>query len=372
VANGKAYVDFTEKQKIKEMRRAGIESEYRSMPTDYHISEFNKMLNGDYPEDRIVLRLKISMTHHLDALRDPIAYRVRNTPHYRTGTTYHVYPTYDYSHGIVDSLEKITDSYCTMEFYLRHEQYLWPVRELGLIPATVVEFGRLDVEGVTLSKRKIIPLIHNKTLSGFDDPRLYTIRGLRRRGFPADVLKKIVAHTSMERHNSTIAKALIDHELREHLGKTAPRAFAVIDPIKVVIDGPESETIYIERSDFREVDSKEYYRLAPGKTIRLKYSDFVQYKSHTADQIVVSHVTPDMPKKVKGIIHWVKSDAQPAVFEFYDEMKIEIKNGFVDRSVMEKLDITHQFERIGYFRFDRYVDGKPVFINVIPLKVTNI
>ena len=284
IKNSYAYVDFTSADKIKEMRHNGIESEYRSKSSEFHLNEFEKMKLGYYKENEAVLRLKIDMKNDNHSLRDPIAYRIKYTPHYRTGTKYCIYPSYDYSHGIVDALEEISHSYCTTEFLIRREQYYWPVfklKELGisLNEAIVIEFGRLNIEGVELSKRKIVPLVQNKKITGFDDPRLYTIRGLRRRGFTPEIIKNITSRVNMDRNESLISKSLIDYELRNYLDKISPRAFAVMEPLKVIVDDISadkniecihpnhplnkeigchntilSRDLFIENSDFRSED----------------------------------------------------------------------------------------------------------------------
>ncbi|XWV24559.1 glutamine tRNA-synthetase [Tupanvirus deep ocean] len=395
-----AYVDLTPPDRIKEMRASGTESEYRSYPMVWHLAEFNKMANGFYHENDAVLRLKINMVDVNHALRDPIAYRIIYGSHYRTGDKWCIYPTYDYSHGIVDSIEGITHSYCSMEFYIRRDQYYWPVNKLGLKPAVVQEFGRLNVEDNFLSKRKIINYVNQNLVSGFDDPRLLTIRGLRKRGFTPEILRSIISHCSMERHDTNLTKALIDFHLREVLDRESPRMFAIIDPLEVVIEDetnvhdcnhpnhPKNVTmgshitqltknILIEKSDFREVDSKDFFRLAPEKTIRLKYSYFVKYANHNKDIVTVSKTEPTNPKKIKGVIHWISKDfAIPVKFELYDKLLIDgeynpnskiIRDGYVEPAVMENLSKPYQFERLGYFKFDRYDNGKPVFIRVIDL-----
>ncbi|VBB18330.1 glutamine tRNA-synthetase [Yasminevirus sp. GU-2018] len=417
---GCAYVDLSTGDEIKNMRHSGTESVYRSASPEDNMKLFTDMRRGKFAENEAVLRLKIDMQNNNHSLRDPIAYRVKYAPHYRTGDRWCIYPTYDYSHGLVDAIEGVTDSFCTMEFYVRREQYYWPVLKLkdkfNLTLATVLEFGRLNIEGVALSKRKIVPLIGDGLLKGFDDPRLYTIRGLRRRGFTPEILKKIVSHAGMGRNPTTIAKSLIEFELRDRFDKECVRAFAVTDPYKVEII-PSSrdlseirhmrpcvhpnhpsvkmlgdhttmlgDTIYLERSDFREVDSPDYYRLAPGKTIRLRYADFVKYVDHNNDRIIVENVVPDKPKKIKGVVHWVSvDDSVPVIFETCDPLykddgvidetsRIHRSNGFVERFVIDtlvktenKTNLVFQFERVGYYKFDRYEDERPVFIRVIDL-----
>lgn len=412
IKKDKAYTDKTDSDKIKDMRHNGIESVYRNMPVEYHLEEFQKMKSGFYKENEIVLRLKIDMRNDNHTLRDPVAYRVKYTPHYKTGTEWIIYPSYDYSHGLVDALENITYSYCTAEFYVRREQYYWPVKELGLVPAEVHEFGRLNVENNVLSKRKIIKLVEEQKVAGFDDPRLLTIKGLKKRGFTPAILKKVISACSLDRdakNDSLMTVPFIHHCLRDVLDKVAKRAFAVIDPVELIIKQDEScssykpincihpnhptnkdlgehitelgNNVYIERTDFKEVDEKNYYRLAPEKTIRLKYADFVKYSSHTTNEnsLIIScfnHV-PENPKKIKGVIHWVsKHEAVPAKFELFESLfendefnpksKITL-NGYVERYVNHNLNEVFQFERLGFFKFDRMVDGIPVFIRVIEL-----
>lgn len=427
---GHAYVDFSSAEEIKSMRHAGLESKDRSASVETNLENFENMRKGKYEENGAVLRLKIDMQNDNHSLRDPIAYRIKYTPHIRTKSEWCIYPSYDYSHGLVDAFELITDSFCTMEFFVRREQYYWPVLKLkekfGLKPATVLEFGRLNIEGVELSKRKIVPLIEKGIIGGFDDPRLFTIRGLKRRGFTPEILKKIVSHAGMGRTPTTIAKSLIDYELRTILDRDSHRVFAVMDPLYVKIvnndlseksassrmcDHPNhpsdktksthttelTENIVIEKSDFRSVDSPDYYRLAPGKVIRLRYADFVEYVSHDGKCITVRDCVPDKPKKIKGVIHWVKADAPKIIFEIYDDLydsdgvvkpnsQIHRHNGMIENYVEDYLvehvkesdenrsNIVFQFERLGYFKFDRFVidfekDNAPipVFIRIIDL-----
>lgn len=402
------------------MRHSGTESAYRDSvkyPIEWHLQEFKRMQNGEYPEETAVLRLKIDMQNVNHTLRDPIAYRVKLTNHYKTGDKWKVYPSYDYSHGIVDALEKITDSFCTMEFFVRRDQYLWPIQQLNeiylrnietshktLVPATVKEFGRLNVENNLLSKRKIIELVKNGSVSGFDDPRLLTIRGLRRRGFTPEILKAIVGHCSDSRHDNLISQSLIDFHLREVLDRTSERVFGVIDAgVELylvdhkedrdcehphLIDDTSHKTrltkrVYIDRSDFKEVDEKGYFRLAPGKTIRLRYADFLEYVSHCPNpdgriMVLVKTITPNNPKKIKGVIHWCSTSANSnlAKFEIFEDLLVDgsfntasksVFNGYVESYVMTDLAKTYQFERVGYFKFDRYENDLPVFIRVVKL-----
>ncbi len=404
ISNGYAYVDFSPGEKIKEERKLGICNEFRSKPIEWNQVEFDKMTQGVYANSECVLRLKIDMENVNYTLRDPIAYRINQTPHHRTGTKYHIYPSYDYSHGIVDALEKITMSYCTDEFFIRRDQYYWPVNkliELGveLVPAQVVEYGKLSIANNILSKRNINKLVTDGLVSGHDDPRLLTIKGLRRRGFTPKVIKKIAGCSGFDRKESVLSTDLVDSFLREELAD-ALRAFAVIDPLVVHIESTEpfqihcthlnhpildkgahsltlTNKIYIEREDFRAEHDKNFYRYTPENIVRLRYSDFTRVKSWTPDQIIVSHCVPPNSKKVKGCIHWISdADAVPAKFELFTDMAPngifdpESKKetiGYVQSFVMDNLDQFFQFERLGYFKFDRWENSIPVFIRITGL-----
>lgn len=405
IKNGYAYVDFTEKDKMREERHAGIENEFRHKPIDFHLCEFENMKNGKYKNSDCVLRLKIDMQNLNHVLRDPIAYRINHTPHYKTGSKWCIYPSYDYSHGVIDALEKITHSYCTTEFYIRRDLYYWTplkLKELGihLEVANEIEYGKLLVENNILSKRNINKLITDQSVSGYDDPRLLTIKGLRRRGFTPSMIKKLVSTSGLDKKDTTIQTEYIDYVIREELNEHAHRAFAVLDPLEVEIinfdkienthiihpnhplhpdfgfhEKKLSKIIYIEKEDFREVHDKNYYRFTPQNFVRLKYHDFFKYHNHEDNKLFVNYTSIENPKKIKGCIHWVsKEDCTEAIFELYTDLapngifdphsKI-IKKGFV-----EKYCITRelwQFERLGYFKLDRFENKTPVFIRVTGL-----
>ncbi len=372
ILDNKAYVDFSPADTIKAERLTSTESVWRNKEQEFHLAEFRKMRSGAYEAGTCVLRLKIDMSHENAVMRDPVAYRINYTPHYRTRNKWCIYPSYDYSHGIVDALENITYSYCTSEFYIRRPLYMWPVLALNLTPATVIEFGRLNVEGVSLSKRKIIPLVETGTLSGYDDPRLFTIRGLRRRGFTPTILKTLAGLSGLDMRDTILSKSIVLHHLRSHLFVTAPKYMAVLNPITLSID--DGTKVYIESSDFREVDSPDYYRLAPGKTIRLRHSSFIKYESHDTCEVKGSITTPDNPKKIKGIIHWVSAlDSIPAIFDIYEDIDVNSKlirsHGYVSKNMPLNSE-TVQFERLGYFRYDHMEDDIPVLIKVVGLNDT--
>ncbi len=371
ITENKAYVDFSAPEAIKEGRATCIASPWRDRDPAENLREFRKMRDGHYKAGECVLRLKIDMAHENAVMRDPVAYRINYTPHYRTGTTWCIYPSYDYSHGIVDALEGITHSYCTSEFYIRRPLYMWPVTELGLTPATVVEFGRLNVEGVSLSKRKIIPLVEDGSLSGYDDPRLFTIRGLRRRGFTPEILKSLAGISGLDMRDTVLSKNIVLHHLRAHLFATAPKHMAVIHPVHVTVTG--GTDVYIDAADFREVDSPDYYRLAPGKTVRLRHGPFIAYTGHTETHVHTTITEPANPKKVKGILHWVPvATARPAIFELYEDVEVSSTvtraYGYINPDV--PLEGSVQFERVGYFRFDRMEEDMPVFIKTVGLNDT--
>lgn len=404
IKHGYAYVDFTSKDKIREERHLGIENEYRSKSIEFVLDEFEKMKNGIYEDSHCVLRLKIDMKNLNHVLRDPIAYRIHKVPHYKMGLKWCIFPSYDYSHGIIDAIENITHSYCTTEFHIRRDLYFWSPKkliELG-IPLKVAEeyeYGKLLVENNILSKRNINKLILDKSVSGYDDPRLLTLRGLRRRGFTPAMIHKLVSTSGLDKKDTTINCEFIDYVIREELNQNAHRAFAILDPLEVEIDNFDlienkivkhpnhpthpygehmkelSKIIYIEKEDFREVHDKNYYRFTPENKVRLKYHDFFKYKSHTENKLIVDYTTVDNPKKVKGCIHWIgKEDIVEAIFELYTDLApngvFDPSSKIIKKGYVEKYCLTRdlwQFERIGYFKFDRIENNIPVFIRITGL-----
>ncbi len=407
IANSYAYVDFTDKETMREQRHQGIENEYRSKSIEWNKEQFELMKSGKYKKNECVLRLKIDMKNSNHTLRDPIAYRINYTPHYRTGTNWVIYASYDYSHGIIDALEGITHSYCTDEFFIRREQYYWALNkliELGvdLKPAQVHEYGKLSIQNNILSKRNINKLVNDGLVSDYSDPRLLTIKGLRRRGFTPSMIKSIVETSSMERHETIVNTDFIDHIMRNELGNTATRVFGIIDPIEVVViehdkftqtsshpdfPGPNSHShtinishkIYIEREDFRDTHDKSYYRYTPENIVRLRYNDFTQMVSWDNNSITVKRIDPPNPKKVKGCISWVSdTDAIQVIYELYTDLAPDgcfnpsskkVVKGYIQKYALEPENISKifQLERVGYFKFDRYEDEFPVFIRITGL-----
>jgi glutaminyl-tRNA synthetase len=402
IKNGYAYVDFSEPDAIKEERHSGIENKYRSLPPDVHLTEFENMKNKRYTPGEAVLRLKIDMLNVNHTLRDPIAYRINFTPHFKTGETWCIYPSYDYSHGIVDALENITTSYCTDEFYIRRDLYYWSITTLitlgyNLSPANVHEFGKLTIENNTLSKRNIKKLIDERSVSGYDDPSLLTVRGMRNRGYTPEIIKSIAKCSGLGKVKTVVSMKLIYHMLINHYNPTAIRCFAVINPIKCVITNlnedkicdhphipgkPEynhtttiSSEIYIENDDFKMEHDDDYYRLSPkNKMVRLKFFDIVKYETNMDNIVHVTACNLKKDKSVKSTIHWLSiKHAVPAKFVFLDNENPLLKtvhDGFIESYVLECGDgVIFEFERIGYFKL-LYKDENnvPYYLRIVSLK----
>lgn len=411
-----AYVDFTPNDIMKEQRHNGIENEYRTKSIEWNLEHFDKMKCGIYGKSACVLRLKIDMQNLNHVLRDPIAYRICLTPHHRTGKTWSIYPSYDYSHGIIDAIEGITHSYCTDEFYIRRDLYYWTPNKLiqlgvNLKVANEIEYGKLSVENNILSKRNINKLIQDGFIQDYTDPRLLTVKGLRRRGFTPELIKKIVECTGLDRKETVISTKFMDHLLRTEYNETAIRVFGVIDPIKVSIlnfsqnkelshpNHPTqkglgshqitlSSNIYIEAEDFEPEYKKDFYRFMPENKVRLRYgdqTDFYTMNNYNKEKKVLSIEQANLEgvniKKIKGCIHWISElDAVKVKYELFSELapggifnpesKIT-KIGYIQKYALEILDKPVQLERIGFFKFDRYdkFDNEdiPVFIQIVGL-----
>jgi len=402
IKNGHAYVDFSAPDAIKEERRLGLENEYRNLAADIHLLEFENMKNKKYDAGAAVLRLKIDMSNDNYVLRDPIAYRINYFPHFKTGEKWCIYPSYDYSHGIVDALEKITTSYCTDEFYIRRDLYYWSINVLNalgcaLTPANVHEFGKLTIEGNTLSKRNIKKLIEDGSVSGYDDPSLLTVRGMRNRGYTPEIIKAIAKCSGLGKVKTVVSMKFIHHLLIGHYNPTAIRCFAVINPIKCIItnlgeekecnhphipNAPEhyhsttiSKEIYIENDDFRLEHDDNFYRLSPkNKMVRFKFFDIVKYESVADGVVYVSACNLKKDKSVKSTIHWLSvNHAIPAKFVFIDNENPLIKtvyDGFVESYVLDcDDDVVFEFERVGYFKLlHKDETGTPHYLRIVPLK----
>jgi glutaminyl-tRNA synthetase len=402
IRHGHAYVDFSSPEKLKSERSEGIENKYRNLPPEIHVIEFENMKHRKYAPGEAVLRLKIDMSNDNFTLRDPIAYRIIHATHFKTGDNWCIYPSYDYSHGIVDALENITTSYCTDEFYIRRDLYYWTIHtlhELGcdLSPAHVHEFGKLTVENNTLSKRNIKKLIDEGAVSGYDDPSLLTVRGMRNRGYTPEIIKAIAKCSGLGKVKTIVSMKLVYHLLIHHYNPIAIRCFAVVDPIRCRIMNLEEEKIckhphlpnrpecyhttsihkdiYIEREDFKLEHDDDYYRLSPkNKMVRLKFFDIVRYENYEEDRVYVSACDLKKDKSVKSTMHWLSvTDAVPAKFVLVDienPLSKEVRDGFVEKYVIEcNEDTVFEFERIGYFKLLRKDENNiPHYLRIVHLK----
>ena len=350
IKDGKAYVDFTPQEEMSTMRgnvnTAGTPSTYRSASVEENLLQFEKMRAGEYEEGACVLRAKIDLANDNMQLRDPVMYRILKKEHHRTGNTWCIYPTYDYAHGQSDSIENITHSICTLEFDVHRPLYDWFIDNLEIFPSHQYEFARFNLSYVVMSKRKLARLVKEGYVNGWDDPRLPTISGMRRRGYPAAAIRKLVERVGVTKTNSVTDYSMLEFFLREELNKTASRVMAVLNPIKLVVTNwpagfvdemeiennpedpeagsrivPFSNELYIERTDFMEEPMKKFFRLGPGLSVRLKggyiveCTDFV--KDEATGEVTEVHVTYDpnsrsgsdtSGKKVKGTIHWVSAN----------------------------------------------------------------
>jgi glutaminyl-tRNA synthetase len=438
IKKGKAYVDSLSQEEIRRYRgtltEPGKESPYRNRTVEENLELFERMKNGEFPEGSHVLRAKIDMAHPNLNMRDPVMYRIKYVSHYRTGNRWCIYPTYDFAHCISDSIEGITHSICTLEFEDHRPLYDWFLDELGIYHPQQIEFARLNLTYTVLSKRYLSILVKEGYVSGWDDPRMPTIRGLRRRGYTPEAIKDFCERIGVARRNSLVDVALLEHCVREDLNKRAPRAMAVLRPLKLVIDNypddqveeldavnnpedpsmgtrkvPFSKILYIERDDFRENPPKDYYRLAPGREVRLRYGYYVTCVDVVKDDkgdIVEIHCTYDPAtrggwspdgRKVKGTIHWVSArHAVPVEVRLYDHLftredMTNLDEGedfrkYINPNSLQVLypcyvepslanappESRYQFERLGYFAVDPVDSRKDrlVFNRIVTLKDT--
>ena len=433
---GKAYVDDLSAEEIREHRgtltEPGRESPWRNRSVEENLDLFRRMRAGEFADGERVLRAKIDMTSPNLVMRDPTLYRIRHAAHHRTGDTWCIYPMYDYTHCLSDSIEGITHSLCTLEFINNRELYDWVLETLGAYRPQQIEFARLNLTYTVLSKRKLIQLVKEGHVHGWDDPRMPTLCGLRRRGVPPEALREFCSRIGMARADSTVEYSMLEFCVREHLNANAARAMAVLDPIKVVIENypegqveeftmpyhPEDESygsrkvpfsreLYIERDDFRMEPPKKYHRLAPGAEVRLRYAYFITCREAILDDAgnVIElrcmydpesrgGQSPD-GRKVKGTIHWVSAPhAIPAEVRLYDQLfAAENPNAspegqtFLDYINPQSLTVVEgllepslatlpagdkiQFERLGYFCKDKdSTDARPVFNRTTTLRDT--
>ncbi len=376
---GKAYVDDLSAEEIRNHRgtltEPGKESPYRNRSIDENRNLFERMKKGEFPDGSRVLRAKIDMASGNLNMRDPVLYRILHESHHRTGDKWCIYPMYDFAHGQSDSIERITHSLCTLEFQDHRPLYDWFVDNLEIYHPQQIEFARLNLSYTLLSKRKLLMLVQEGHVNGWDDPRMPTISGLRRRGYTPEAIREFTDRVGVARNDSIADIALLEYVLRQDLNKSAPRRMGVLEPLKVIIDNypddlvedmeainnpndesmgtrivPFSKVIYIEQDDFRAEPPKKYFRLAPGREVRLRYAYFIRCHDYVEDaqgNVTELHCTYDPDtrggdapdgRKVKATLHWVSSQhAVPAEVRLYDRL---FKNADPN-DVPEGEDFTH-------------------------------
>ena len=437
IKDGKAYVDDLTAEQVRDFRGSltapGVESPYRNRSVEENLDLFERMRAGEFPDGTRTLRAKIDMASPNLNLRDPIMYRILHASHHRTGDKWCIYPMYDYAHGQSDSIEKVTHSMCTLEFADHQPLYRWYIEQLGIFPSQQIEFDRLNLTYTLLSKRKLLQLVNEGHVHGWDDPRMPTISGIRRRGYTPEAIRNFVTAVGVSRTNGTTDLAMLEHFLREDLNRRAPRAMAVLRPLKLVIDNypegqleeleavnnpeepaagtrqvPFSRELYIEQDDFRETPPPKYFRLSPGREVRLRYAYLVTCTGVVKNgrgEVVEIHCTYDPAtrggntpdgRKVKATIHWVSAaHAVNAEVRLYDTLfakpdpnQTEEGQDFMSNLNPNSLEVVpqaklepslanravgtrFQFERLGYFCVDPdTAPGKPVFNRTVALKDT--
>jgi len=433
---GKAYVDSLSAEDIRAYRgtltEPGRDSPYRDRSVAENLDLFARMRAGEFADGAHVLRARIDMASPNINLRDPTLYRIRRTTHHRTGAQWYIYPMYDYTHCISDALEHITHSLCTLEFEDHRPLYDWVLDQLQ-VPChpQQIEFARLEVNYTITSKRKLHALVHEGLVAGWDDPRLPTLKGLRRRGYPPEAIREFCERVGITKKQTTIDVGVLENCVREALDASAPRAMAVLDPVKLVIENypegqvedlpaqnhpkdpsfgertvPFSREIFIEREDFMEDPPKKFFRLAPGREVRLRYGYLVTCTGVVKDadgRVIEIRASYDPAtrggnapdgRQVKGTIHWVSAahavDAEVRLYDRLfdipdpggaDDFRAHLNPGSVLRVTDAKLEpalaqaapeARFQFERIGYFCADRHdhEPGRPVFNRTVTLKDT--
>ena len=414
---GKAYVCDLSAEEIRDYRgtltHPGKESPYRNRSVEENLGLFERMRAGEFEEGSCVLRAKIDMSSPNIVMRDPVIFRIKKEPHYRTGTKWVVYPMYDFAHCLSDSIEGITHSICTLEFENNRPLYDWFLDELKVYHPQQIEFARLNLSYTVLSKRRLIELVEKKYVSGWDDPRMPTVSGLRRRGYTPEAIRDFCARIGVAKNDSVVDMALLENCVREDLNERTPRVMAVLRPLRVVIDNypegqveefaspyhpqnagmgsrkvPFSRDLYIEKEDFMENPPQKFYRLAPGKEVRLRYGYFIKcvnvVKDVNTGQVIEVHCTYDPEtrsgfapdgRKVDATLHWVSAaHSLPAEVRLYDRLfrvpnPMEGGSDFTERLNPNSLETLKscrvepslrsapagsrfQFERIGYFCTD--------------------
>jgi len=434
---GKAFVCDLSAEEVRQYRGSltepGKESPYRNRSAQENLDLFERMRAGEFPDGARTLRAKIDMASPNLNMRDPVMYRILRATHHRTGDKWCIYPMYDYAHGQSDSIEHITHSICTLEFEDHRPLYNWFIEQLGIFPSQQIEFDRLNVTYTLLSKRKLLQLVQEGHVSGWDDPRMPTISGIRRRGYTPESLRNFCAAIGASKTNGIIELGMLEHFVREDLNRRAPRVMAVLRPLKVIIDNypegkvehlevvnnPEdpsagtrdvifSRELYIEQDDFREDPPKKFFRLSPGSEVRLRGGYFIKCAHVIKDAtgaITEVHCTCDPEtrsgnapdgRKVKATIHWVSADhAVDAEVRLYENLflkedpnAVEEGQTFLDNLNPNSLEILHncklerslakaeagdrfQFERLGYFCVDPDTTSERlVFNRTVPLRDT--
>ena len=438
IEQGKAYVDSMSAEQIRQYRgtltEPGVDSPWRDRPVAENLDLFHRMKDGEFADGEHVLRAKIDMGAANLNMRDPVIYRIRRTDHYRTGDAWCIYPMYDFTQCLSDALEHVTHSLCSLEFEDHRPLYDWFIDNLDT-PARPhqYEFARLNLEYTVLSKRKLIELVEDGHVNGWDDPRMPTLSGLRRRGFTPASIRDFCERIGLTKSDTWIDAGVLEHVIRDELGASAPRRMAVLRPLRVVIDNypageeelldaanhpqdpgmgtrkvPFSKVLYIERDDFMEAAPKKFFRLAPGREVRLRYAYFI-----TCNEVIKDEQTGEVlelrcsydpatrggnapdGRKVKGTIHWVSAQhGRPAEIRLYDRL-FSVANpdrgeegwkAHINPASLETLDQClvepdlapaqpgerFQFERLGYFCADRdgRQAGKPVFNRIVTLRDT--
>lgn len=428
IREGLAYVDDQTQEQLRDTRGTvtvpGANSPWRDRSVEENLDLFTRMRNGEFPDGSRVLRAKIDMGHPNMLMRDPILYRIIHATHHRTGDKWCIYPMYDFAHGQSDSIEGVTHSICTLEFDVHRPLYDWFIEKLGIFPSHQYEFARLNLTYTLMSKRRLLELVQTGVVSGWDDPRMPTICGLRRRGYTADAIKRFAEAVGVAKRDNVIDLSLLEFYLREDLNVKAQRRMAVLYPLKVVIENypewqeewldavnnperiedgvrkiPFSRELFIERDDFMQDPPKKFFRLAPGREVRLRYAYFITCREAVMDErgeVVELRCTYDPAtkggdapdgRKVKSTIHWVSAPhAVKGKARLFDrlfmksdpneveegktwkdnlnpasklEVEIEMEPSLLEARVGEPL----QFERLGYFAVDKDSSGKEMVFN---------
>ncbi len=435
INKGLAYVDELTPEEIREYRGTltapGKNSPYRDRSVEENLVLFEKMRNGEFAEGKACLRAKIDMTSNFIVMRDPVLYRIKFAEHHQTGNKWCIYPMYDFTHCISDALENITHSLCTLEFQDNRRLYDWVLDNITIrVHPRQYEFSRLNLEYAVMSKRKLTQLVSEKVVEGWDDPRMLTVSGLRRRGYTAASIRDFCRRIGVTKKDNVVEMASLESCIRDDLNENAPRAMVVLDPLKVVIenlpaghnetitmpnhpnkpemgtrDVPFGREVWIDRADFREEANKQYKRLVLGKEVRLRNAYVIRAKRVAKDEagnIACIYCTcnvetlskdPADGRKVKGVIHWVSADhALPAEFRLYDRLfsvpnpgaeedflttinpnSLEIRQGFVEPGLQNATpEAPYQFEREGYFCADSHYSrpNQLVFNRTVGLRDT--